>query len=643
MVIFGGRSEIGVELAQLLAPGATVILAARTPERLSAQVAAVEQAGAAKVDVRQFDADDLTSHAALVAALVADHGPIGTAVLAFGILGDQARAEEDPAHTSAVLHTDFVAQANLLTVLTKTMRSAGSGSIVVFSSVAGVRVRRANYVYGSAKAGLDGFCSGLADALHGSGVRLLLVRPGFVVGRMTEGMDPAPMSSTPQQVAAATARALRKVVALCGSRGRCGRSSSVCDCYRNGCGAGCRDERSREERRVPMIVVVGIGADGLAGLAPSARAELARATVVYGSARQLELLDDTVSARRRPWPSPMLPALRTLLEDAEGDVHVVASGDPLMHGVGGTLIRLYGPDKVAVLPHVSSVTLACSRVGWTVQDTEIISLVTAEPHTAVRRGGRAVVMSRDATTPAALARLLTETGRGDSEITVLEQLGGPAERRRSATAREWAARPPGDVDALNVVAVRYLPDERRLSVLPDDSFAHDGQITKQSMRAVTLAALAPRPGELLWDVGAGSGSIAIEWCRNGAGCHAIAFERDEQRRKRIVDNVTTFGVRVDVRSEAPTAFDTVAPPAAIFVGGGLTEPGLFDACYERLGAGGRLVANAVTAESEAVLTEWHSRVGGGLRRFQHYIGEPLGKFTGWRPAMPVTQWVVTKE
>ena len=213
-----------------------------------------------------------------------------------------------------------------------------------------------------------------------------------------------------------------------------------------------------------MIVVIGIGADGMAGLAPTSRAELARATVIYGSARQLGLLDDSISASRRPWPSPMLPALRTLLDDAEGDVHVVASGDPLLHGVGGTLIRLYGPDKVAVLPHVSSVTLACSRVGWTVQDTEIISLVTAEPHTAVRRGGQAVVMSRDSTSPAELARLLTETGRGDSEITVLEQLGGPAERRRSATAREWAARPPGDVDALNVVAVRYLPDERQFAV-----------------------------------------------------------------------------------------------------------------------------------------------------------------------------------
>jgi precorrin-6B C5,15-methyltransferase / cobalt-precorrin-6B C5,C15-methyltransferase len=391
-----------------------------------------------------------------------------------------------------------------------------------------------------------------------------------------------------------------------------------------------------------MIVVVGIGADGLAGLAPSSLGELRRATVIFGSRRQLDLLDDSISAVRRPWPSPMLPALHTLIDGVEGDVHVVASGDPLMHGVGGTLIRMYGSDRVAVLPHVSSVTLACSRVGWTVQDTEIISLVTAETHTAVRRGGQAVVMSRDATTPTDLARLLTETGRGDSEITVLEQLGGPEERRRSATAREWVRRPPADVDDLNVIAVRYLPDERRFGVLPDDSFANDGQITKQSIRAVTMAALAPRPGEYLWDVGAGSGSIAIEWCRSGVGCRAVAFERDEQRRKRITDNAVAFGARVEVHFDAPEAFDFVPVPSAIFVGGGLTQTGLLEACFDRLPAGGRLVANAVTVESEARLTQWYQRLGGELRRFQHYLGEPLGTFTGWRPAMPVTQWAVTK-
>jgi short-subunit dehydrogenase len=208
VVIFGGRSEIGVELAKRLAPGETVLLAARRPDALDEQIAAVREAGAVAVHVHEFDADHLAAHGPLVESIVAEHGPIGTAVLAFGVLGDQARAEKDAAHAAAIVHTDFVAQVSLLTVLASTMRAAGSGAIVVFSSVAGVRVRRANYVYGSAKAGLDGFCSGLADALHGSGVRLLLVRPGFVIGRMTEGMKPAPFSSTPAQVATATARAL---------------------------------------------------------------------------------------------------------------------------------------------------------------------------------------------------------------------------------------------------------------------------------------------------------------------------------------------------------------------------------------------------------------------------------------------------
>lgn len=210
VVIFGGRSEIGLELARQLAPGATVVLAARSADRLNAEVAAVRNAGAAAVHTKEFDADDLSIHGPLVAALIAEHGPIGTAVLAFGVLGDQTRAESDVAHAVAVVHTDYVAQISLLTHLAAAMRSAGRGRMVVFSSVAGVRVRRANYVYGSAKAGLEGFAGGLGDALHGTGVRLLIVRPGFVVGRMTTGMDPAPLASTPQQVARSAARALHK-------------------------------------------------------------------------------------------------------------------------------------------------------------------------------------------------------------------------------------------------------------------------------------------------------------------------------------------------------------------------------------------------------------------------------------------------
>lgn len=390
------------------------------------------------------------------------------------------------------------------------------------------------------------------------------------------------------------------------------------------------------------VVVVGIGSDGMAGLAPASRDELARATIIYGSRRQLELLDDTVRAERREWPTPLLDALVAIRDEASGDVHVLASGDPMLHGIGASSVRLFGADRVTVLPHVSSVTLACARVGWSVQDTEVISLVTAEPHTAVRRGGQAVVLSRDGESPATLARLLTESGRGDSEFTVLEQLGGSGERRRDATAREWVTDPPADVHDLNVVAVRYLPDDRRYQVLPDDAFAHDGQITKQMMRAVTLAALGPRPGEMLWDVGAGSGSVAIEWCRSGPGCRAVAFERDEQRRQRIAANAVAHGVSVQVRGDALSEFDDAPEASVIFIGGGVTQRGLLDACFGRLPVGGRLVANAVTAESEALLAQWYSQLGGELRRFQHYRGEPLGSFTGWRPAMPVTQWSVTK-
>lgn len=210
VLVLGGRSEIGLEVAERLAPGRTVLLAARRSAELAAETARVTAAGATAVHPIEFDADDIAGHQALLEKAAAEHGPIGVAVLAFGVLGDQARAEREPAHAVAVVHTDFVAQVSVLTTLATLMRAQGSGELVVFSSIAGARVRRANYVYGSAKAGLDGFASGLGDALHGSGVRLLLVRPGFVIGRMTEGMSPAPFSSTPAQVAEAVVRALHK-------------------------------------------------------------------------------------------------------------------------------------------------------------------------------------------------------------------------------------------------------------------------------------------------------------------------------------------------------------------------------------------------------------------------------------------------
>ncbi|QUR67909.1 precorrin-6y C5,15-methyltransferase (decarboxylating) subunit CbiE [Mycobacterium spongiae] len=392
-----------------------------------------------------------------------------------------------------------------------------------------------------------------------------------------------------------------------------------------------------------MIIIVGIGADGMAGLAERSRSELHRATVIHGSRRQLDLLDDTVTAARHEWPSPMLPAVGGLSPDG-ADVHVVASGDPLLHGIGGTLIRLFGADKVTVLPHVSAVTLACARMGWNVHDTEVISLVTAATSTAVRRGGQAIVLASDGSTPKALAVVLNAHGRGDSELAVLEQLGGPAECRRNGTAQDWATNTHSDIsdiDDLNVIAVRYLPDERTSSV-PDSAFVSDGQMTKHAIRAVTLAALAPRPGQRLWDVGSGSGSIAVEWCRSWRGCTAVAFERDERRRLNVGFNAAAFGVSIDVRGDAPEAFDGAPCPEAIFVGGGLTQPGVLEACFENLLTGGRVVANAVTVETEAALAQAYSRFGGELHRFCHYHGEPLGSFTGWRPQMPVTQWTATK-
>ena len=211
---------------------------------------------------------------------------------------------------------------------------------------------------------------------------------------------------------------------------------------------------------------------------------------------------------------------------------------------------------------------------------------------------------------------------------------------RTRRAADWASAPPS-VDGLNVVAVRYLPEEPFGPIPPDAAFHHDGQITKHATRAVTLAALDPRPGELLWDVGSGSGSIAVQWCLGGAGCRAVAFEVNPERRTRIADNARRFGADIELRGRAPQDFDGVAPPTAIFIGGGVTNPGLVEACLDRVTSGGRLVVNAVTAESEARIVDWHSRLGGELSRFQHYRGEPLGNFTGWRPAMPITQWVVS--
>ncbi|MQY04722.1 precorrin-6y C5,15-methyltransferase (decarboxylating) subunit CbiE [Actinomadura macrotermitis] len=382
--------------------------------------------------------------------------------------------------------------------------------------------------------------------------------------------------------------------------------------------------------------VVGIGADGWAGLAEPSRDALRTAEVIFGGGRQLDLLPSSVTGERVAWPSPMLPALEGLLAAHEGRrIAVLASGDPMFYGIGGTLVRLLGADRLRVLPHPSSVSLACARLGWPLEETEVVSAV-GRPVEALRAvlapGRRVLVLSAGADTPARIAELA-----GDAELTVLERLGAPDER----------VGPLHDaVDPLNIVAVRCgdAPALPRVPGLPDDAYEHDGQLTKREIRAITLAALAPLPGQLLWDVGGGAGSIGIEWMRAHPSCRAVAVEAVPERAARITANAAALGVpalRV-VTGRAPGALAGLPAPDAVFVGGGVTAPGMIDACWAALRPGGRLVVNAVTLESEQVVAAGRARLGGDLTRIAINRAAPVGGFTGWRAMMPVTQWTAVK-
>ena len=396
-----------------------------------------------------------------------------------------------------------------------------------------------------------------------------------------------------------------------------------------------------------LVTVVGVGAGGWADLGRTPQRALQAAEVVFGSPRQLDLLPAEVAAERVAWPSPLLPALPGLLEAHGGRRRaVLASGDPMFHGIGATLVRLLGADRVRALPHPSSASLAAARLGWPLATTEVLSLVTAEPavlRRSLNPGRRLLVLARDAGTPAQVAALLADAGYGRATVTVLEQLGGPDERIVAGPADSWP-HPPGD--PLAVIGVD-CGDGPRSSIVPglaDDAYESDGQLTKREVRAVTLAALAPVPGALLWDVGAGSGSIGIEWLRSHPSCRAIAIESHPGRVETIRRNAARLGVpglRI-VAGSAPAALDGLPAPDTIFVGGGLTRDGVLDACLAALGPGGRLVANAVTLETEAVLAAAYAKLGGDLTRLAVNRAAPVGGFTGWRAMMPVTIWSVTR-
>jgi precorrin-6B C5,15-methyltransferase / cobalt-precorrin-6B C5,C15-methyltransferase len=401
---------------------------------------------------------------------------------------------------------------------------------------------------------------------------------------------------------------------------------------------------------VVPLVVVGVGADGWDGLSPRARRAIEGADVLRGSARQLALVPAEVTAERVPWPSPMASALAGLPAAHPGHrVVVLASGDPMLSGVGSSLVRLHGADAVAVIPHPSSVTLACARMGWAVEEITVISVVGRSLHLLtphVTPGRRLLVLGSDGSTPAAIAAHLCGLGYRASRVTALAQLGGAGEQAFTGTAADWGH---PDTAPLVITAVESVADPGTVPLptvpgLPDAAFADDGQLTKRDVRAATLARLAPLAGQLLWDVGAGAGSIGIEWMRAHPACRGVAVESRPDRAQRIRANADRLGVpdlRV-VEGRAPDALAGLPVPDAVFVGGGATVPALLGTCWAALPAGGRLVANAVTVESEAVLAGWYSRVGGELVRLGVQRAEPVGTFTGWKPAMPVTIWSATK-
>ncbi|WP_412065496.1 precorrin-6y C5,15-methyltransferase (decarboxylating) subunit CbiE [Rhizobium sp. SYY.PMSO] len=395
----------------------------------------------------------------------------------------------------------------------------------------------------------------------------------------------------------------------------------------------------------PWLTLIGIGEDGPAGIGDTARQLIASAPVVFGGARHIELMSAVITGETHQWLSPFERSVEAVLERRGRPTVVLASGDPFFYGVGATLSRRIPATEMTVIPAPSSFSLAASRLGWPLQETTVLSLHgrpidLIRPH--LHPGRKILALTSDGKGPAELAALLRNTGFGQSELTVLEALGGPQEKVSRQNAAEFAL---SGVNDLNVCGIE-VKAEAGARVLPlsaglaDDLFEHDGQITKREIRAMTLSALSPRHGELLWDIGAGSGSIGIEWMLADPSLRAIAIEASVERAARIRSNAANFGVPAltIVEGEAPNALAGLPTPDAVFIGGGGSDAGVLDAAIGRLKSGGRLVANAVTTEMEALLLAEQARRGGSLIRIDIARAAPVGRMTGWRPAMPVTQW-----
>jgi precorrin-6Y C5,15-methyltransferase (decarboxylating) len=401
------------------------------------------------------------------------------------------------------------------------------------------------------------------------------------------------------------------------------------------------------------LSIVGIGEDGIEGLSTAGREMIRSAAVVFGGVRHLALAAPLIRGISRPWPVPFDAAVAEVLEFRGRAVCVLASGDPFFHGIGSLLSRHVSGEETLAVPAPSAFSLAASRLLWPLPQTVLLSLCGRSldfirPH--LHPGARILILTAGGDAPAKLARLLCGIGFGSSRVTVLESLAGPRERIRSSPADSFDLEP---IDPLNTVAIEVAAEDGarilpRAAGMADELFEHDGQITKREIRALTLSALAPRPGELLWDVGAGSGSVAIEWLLADASLSAIAVERRSDRAARVARNAAAFGVPhlTVIEGSAPAALEGMASPDAVFIGGGATTPGVIDAVRAALRPAGRLVVNAVALETESVLLKCQSQWGGTLTRIAISRAGPIGgenaRMTGWRTAMPVMQWTWVK-
>lgn len=393
------------------------------------------------------------------------------------------------------------------------------------------------------------------------------------------------------------------------------------------------------------LSIVGIGDDGIDGIAAVGRSLIDQAEILFGGERHLAMLPPDSRLRSR-WTSPIETSIQKLLAYRGRQVCVLASGDPMCYGMGSTLSRHIDSAEMTIVPAASAFSLACARLGWPLQDVEMLSLCGRDPallHAVLYPGAKILVLSADRHTPATVAELLKQRGLADSTIVVLEHLGGTQERILEGIAETWNH---SDLADLNTIAI-VCPSVRlpsRMPGLPDSAYTHDGQLTKREVRAVTLSALAPHPGQWLWDVGAGCGSIAIEWMRYDRRCRAIAIESNEQRLNLIAQNANTLGVpNLKITAgRAPIALHGLPEPDAIFIGGGLTTPDVVETCWRSLRPGGRLVANAVTVETEAQLFRWHSQLGGELTRIAVQRTAVIGQFLGWKALSPITQWSAIK-